>query len=153
MSTLTRQQADSILTGRRGKQLAIVGLDATALTEPIRAGLAAVGIHPDDPSNPGDDDLAKVEPELVPMFLDIAELQTLELVLGNWDRVDESAGGDSQGWGRFFFFLNRQAEALRQKVRDLYGYGEQPLTVGLVDLNFAESGDPRDEQVWPWPGG
>lgn len=153
---LTRAQLETILIARRGKQLAMVELDGetadgtnAALAEPIRAGLAFAGIHPADPSDPTDDDLAKLSPDQVAMVADVAELQTLEMILGNWHAPDESAGSDSQGWGRFFFFLNRQAEALRQKVRDLYGYGDTPLEVGLVDLNFAESGDIRDE--WNWP--
>lgn len=151
----TRAQIETLLVRRCGKRLALVGLDgATAdgtnadLADPIRAGLASVGVDAADPTDPTDADLAAVASADLPQLLDVAELRALESALGNWDLCDEQAGTDKQDWAKVGELLQKQIQALRDQLRDLYGLGAPGLSIGLVDLNFAESGDPCDEQIW-----
>lgn len=158
---LTRTQAETILvgpdklSGRLGRRAVMARLYVAAgvtlgaipaVGAMLAAGLATLGIYPDDPSDPLDADLARVEPEDRAQLADLAELRGLESVLGNLDEVDEQEGNDRQDWTKFADHVRLRILDLEKKYKDRYNLdaGGRAPTVGTIGLNFQESDDPAD---------
>ncbi|MDB5352369.1 MAG: hypothetical protein JWN86_3616 [Planctomycetota bacterium] len=149
----TRLSVEFLLTKRCGKRLTFVGLDGATrdgtnadLADPIAAGLRSLGLPVADITNPTSAELSAVADAQVDQLLDVAELRCLKSILGNIDEVDEQAGTDRKDFGKFAVALQAVIEALETRCRDMYGVGIAAPTVGVIGLNFAESGDPAD---WP----
>jgi hypothetical protein len=93
----TRAQVEALLIRRTGKLLLKVGLDGTTvngsngdLNDPIGWGLRKLGVTPANPVAVADGDVAQVT--RLDALLDLAELRTLENILGNLDLVTAEVG-------------------------------------------------------------
>ena len=146
---LTSANFDFLLLRRTAKKLAYAGLDsATAdgsnadLADGKVEGYRSLGLTPASPLNLVDADLAGVADPCVPQLLDVAELRTLENILGNRSSPDQMADTDNQQWhGKFYDSLEATVARKRKQCERQYGYGLSSLTPGVLDLGFAETVD------------
>lgn len=136
--------------------MAFVNLDGTTvdgtngdLSDPIRTGLGSLGVACADPTSPADADLAALATADLDQLLDVAEYRCLQSVLGNLDEVNEQAGTDRKDFGQFAAALQVTIAALLTSLQQTYGVGLMAPSIGTLDYNFAESGDPADWAVTP----
>ena len=156
---ITRATAEKVLVGpdllsgrlgRRAVMAKLYDLDAgvlgaiPAVGAMLADGLASLGIHPDDPTDPIDDDFALVADADRAQLFDMAELRGLDSILGNLDELDEQVGEDRQDWTKFAEHVRQRAKDLRAWCEGRYGVGTASPSLGVIDLGFAESGDPLD---------
>jgi hypothetical protein len=146
---LTSANFDQLLINRLAVKLAYAGLDSTTVdgTNPSLAdgrvdAFRSLGLTPASVMNLVDADLAGVADASIPQLLDVAELRTLENILGNRASPDQMADTDNQQWhGKFYDSLEKTVERKRKQVERQYGYGLSTLTPGVFDLGFAETID------------
>ena len=144
----TVAQVKSVVMGRAGRQLALVGLGDADLDDPIRSALGSLGLAPAGLAPVADADLAAVGPAMLAALVDLAELRALESVLGNWTEPDQVADTDnSQALGKLRDSLEKTVARKRLQVERAYGIGLPELAAGVLDLGFAETVDPATG--WP----
>lgn len=146
---LTSANLDYLLLKRTAKKLAYAGLDSvtatgmnTDLIDGKVEGLRSLGIAPASPVAVTDLDLAGVADFQIPQLIDIAELRTLENILGNRASPDQMADTDNEQWhGKFYDSLEATIARKRLQAQKQYGYGLSPLVAGVFDMGFAETID------------
>ncbi len=147
---LTRAIVEQTLLSRCGRILAKAGLDGAtadgtnpALADPIRQGLASLGLGTATLGVVVDADLLPITGATIDQLLDIAALAALEAALGNLDQPDQVADTDSsQAFGKLRDSIEATVARLRAQARARYGYGLAALAAGVIDLGFAETLDP-----------
>lgn len=146
---LTSANFDQILLSRTAAKLSYAKLNSTlddgtnpALADGKVEGFRSLGLIPASPLNLVDADLTGVADVQLPQLLDIAELRTLENILGNRAAPDQMADTDNQQWhGKFYDSLEKTVERKSKRCLNRYGYGLASLTPGVFDLGFAETID------------
>jgi len=135
---LTRANVETILIGRAGKILALAGLDGLTRTganpdlgDPIRVGLASLGLGTATLGVVVDADFAPITAFNVDQLLDVATLAALEAALGNL----------VQSLGKLRDSIEATVRRKRLQAERQYGYGLPSLTAGVLDLGFAETID------------
>jgi hypothetical protein len=143
---LTLAILDSILVPRCGGTLALAGLDGVtvdgtnvALLDPIRQGLASLGIATATVGVVDDDDLLPITADTLDQLLDVAELRALESALGWLDQPDQMADTDNQqSLGKLRDSIETTVARRRKQVEKQYGYGAASLANITIDLGFQE---------------
>lgn len=145
---LTRAHVESELVLRAGRLLAVVGLDGATvdgtnltLNGPLRAGLESLAIPP-VAWTVTDTDLAAVDPGDVSQLLDVAELRTLQNVLGNMDEPDQQNGQDQQQWGAMAQRVQKTVTELADRCAKRYGLYAPSLAIGVIEMDFNEPQPP-----------
>lgn len=144
--TLTSANFDYLLLRRARKKMAYAGLDAVTadgtnqdLLDGKLEGLRSLGGAPLSPVAVTDADLAGVADRHLPQLVDVAELRTLENILGNRASPDQMADTDNQQWhGKFYDSLEATIARKRKQCERQYGYGLSSLSGGRIGLDFAE---------------
>lgn len=142
----TRAQAEQILIAptRAGAWLALAGVDVSgpspiaALSDVLAAALDFCGVPPADPTNPTDDDLARLAPADWFKFLDVAEVILLQACAALPRQVT------SQQWDTYKVTYESHATSLQAAIklkqddaRRKWGYGATTVSAGTINLNFA----------------
>ena len=146
---LTSANLDLLLLRMTAVKLAYAGLDSTTadgtnpdLGFPKVAAYRSLGLVPIGPLNLVDADLVGVADGQLNQLLDVAELATLEAILGNLSNVDQTTDTDNlQLHGKFYQALEATVARKRTQAQRAYGYGLGTLTPGVFDLGFAETID------------
>jgi hypothetical protein len=140
---LTRAAAEAILVGRCGKILALAGLDGTTvdgtnpdLADPIRSGLASLGLATATVGAVVDADLAAIASETLDQLLDVAEVRALESALGNLDQPDQEASlNNYQYLGRLRDSIEKTVARKRTQAVQKYNFGQGAVSSGTVAIN------------------
>ena len=113
-----------------------------ALAGPISAALASLGLSVADETNPTDMDLLSVTTLQRQQLRDMARLECLDAILGNWSAPNETSGPDSQDWGSLRDGLQRDRDALRAWIMKTYRITTTAsgLRKGTIDLAFTRRG-------------
>lgn len=128
----TRSQVEKLLLQRTGQLLTKVGLDGTTsdgtnenLADPIGWALSKLSAPPADPTEPIDAEVAAVGNLYA--LLDLAELRTLENILGNMDLVTAEVGPRREEYNDLAKRLLARIPAKRKEIEKEYGIalGEQ----------------------------
>lgn len=145
---ITRANAEEILVGRVGPLLTAADMDGTYsyavngsnddLSDPIGRSIRNLGYTVTDITSISDADVAQVTTAQYDEFLDVAELETLESILGNLDDVDMRVGPRSEKFSQLAAQVERKIKRLSSKVDDLYGYGLSAAGFGYMTVKFAE---------------
>lgn len=145
---ITRSEAERVLVNRCGALLTVAGLNGVTndgsnddLNDPIGVALRTLGYSVASISKVQDSDLASLADADLDKFLDVAELRTLQSVLGNLDKVDIDAGPFSAKYGQLPRQLERRIDRLQEKLEVEYGLGASVLDIDVINLNFAMHGD------------
>ncbi|HMN11834.1 MAG TPA: LytR C-terminal domain-containing protein [Bellilinea sp.] len=143
---ITRAQVDLILIRRCGAMLAAADLDGTTvdgsnydLADPVASALRNLGFAVSDPTTVTDSDLGAVDSDTLPALLDLAELRTLETVLGNLDEVDIRLGQRDEKFSQLADRLEKRITRLSEKVAREHGLGGGSMQAGAIGLGYQES--------------
>jgi len=146
---LTSANFDYLLLKMLARKMAYAGLDSIT-DDGTNADLLAgkleaarfLGIIPSSPVAIVDDDLAGLADPQLPCLFAVAELVTLESILGNRAAPDQEAGTDNyQYHGKFYDSMETTVARKRTTCLRQYGYGQGTLTPGVMDLGFAATID------------
>ena len=142
----TRAQVETILIRRAGKWLIAAGLDGTTisgsnvdLNDPLGFAIRACGGTVASIASVADADLATVPDSDLDKLLDIAELRTLESILGNYRLVDAKAGPVEAKASQLADRLERAIARLRSQLAIRYGIEGSSLSAGVIMLSIAET--------------
>jgi hypothetical protein len=117
-----------------------IGSPKPALNSPIAYALRKTGYTVANHSAVVDSDLSTVTDADLDQIFDFAELRLLKNILGNYAKVDTSAGAFNQSLGQLRSDLETRIARLEDKVNTEYGtYGE--LEAGYVMQDFADHND------------
>jgi len=143
--TVTRDNIERILVARCGYLMNAAGLDGstddgtnTDLNDPIGYALRKAGYTVDNLGSVDDDDLSGVDVEDYDQVFDLAELRTLENILGNLDDVDIKLGPRSESLSQLSEMLDTRVMRLQAKIERQYGVGLSTLEAGVITLDFAD---------------
>jgi hypothetical protein len=134
-----RCKAKMVYAGLDGVTADTVNLD---LADPLREGLASLGLGVADLAQVTDADLLPVGPIDASQLLDVAELRALESILGNRASPDQKAIDSQLLHGRFYAQLERTTARKRLQVERQYGIGVATISAGVLDLGLAATIDP-----------
>ena len=122
MATLA--DVEGVLHDRLGELLTVVGWPTASpnakLVDPIGWALRALG-YPADLASVTDSDVAQVPDSHLDALLDLAELRTLENLLGNYKLVSTRAGEIDQKFGELGQRLLTMLSHKRQTVAAMHG--------------------------------
>ncbi len=90
------------------------------LASPIGYAIRKSGGSTAGVRNPTTSDLLTVDLAKLDQLYDLAELRTIDNALGNWTQPDQTEGPLSQKLGALATFFHDRAEALREKIKDVY---------------------------------
>jgi hypothetical protein len=134
-----RAAYEAALLSRAGPMMAEVGKDGTtadgtnqSLSEPLREGLASLGVYPATFGDVTDADLAKVPPASVSQLLDIAELKLVSTVHGSFTAVDETISLGSIKVSQNRDAITGRLAALAGFCLSRYGYGLTAPRAGSI---------------------
>jgi hypothetical protein len=144
--TITRADVEAILIQRCGAYLTAASMDGTShagtnesLNDPIGYALRKIGYSVANVSLIDDDDLSGVS-EIDQLF-DLAELRTLDNILGNLALVDITLGPRKESLSQLASALEKRIARLHSYIELEYGIGMAELTGGVIELDFAEHED------------
>jgi hypothetical protein len=149
MAVTTRAKYEAVLIRRLGASLTAASLDGTTvngtnadLNDPLGYATRKLGGTVSDVSSVVDADLSTISSDFgVDALLDVAELRTLENILGNYTLVDISAGPERESLSQVATATEKRAERLSKKIEKEYGIGGAEFSTGVLTLNFATKGD------------
>lgn len=151
---LTRANVESILIKRTGQLLAAIGLDGTTadgtntdLNDPIGYAVRGCGGTVSNFVLVADADITTVAESDYDKLLDIAELRTMQNVLGNWDLVDTKIGERDEKWSQSANALEKAVARKQKYVEDMYDFGYAELSTAIINLNFAEHDDDNVDEL------
>lgn len=143
--TVTRANLEAILVQRCGALMSFAGMAVTvagsnaSLNDPIGYALRQVGYTVASHSSVSDADCASITDDYLDQVLDLAELRTLESVLGNLDDVDITNGPESERFSQLAVSLEKRITRLQDKIN--YTYGSVVAEMGYLLHDFAEHND------------
>ena len=150
---VTRANVETVLVARLGPLMTKAGMDGTTadgtntdLADPIAWGLRQAGYSVADITNPTTAEVALALDD-IDEVVDLAELRTLENILGNLDDVDTAVGPRDEKLSQLAAQV-QELIALKQASNEgLYGHGAPLLDTGTLTYEFAEhqSGSDDDE--------
>jgi hypothetical protein len=150
--TITRASVETILIQRAGAYLTAASMDGTShagtnesLNDSIGYALRKIGYSVADITLITDADLAGVSE--VDQLLDLAELRTLDNILGNLALVDITLGPRKESLSQLASALEKRIARLHSYIELEYGIGMAELTGGVIELGFAEHSDEYDESL------
>lgn len=142
---ITRPNVEAVIVARCGALLIAAGLDGTtvdgtnaSLNDPIGAALRKAGYTVSNIASVANADLAAVVVGDYDKVLDLAELRTLESILGNLDDVDIKLGPRSESLSQLAAMLEKRIDRLQDKVEEEHGIGLSSLQAGVIALDFAD---------------
>ena len=141
---VSRPNVEYILVARVGPLMVKAGQDGTTvdgtnadLGDPIAWALQTSGYSVADITNPTTAEVALALSDILEVSA-LAELRTLENILGNLDDVDTSVGPRDEKLGQLAEQVQKRLDWLAKWVEQLYGHGAAPLTTGTLTYEFAE---------------
>ena len=142
---LTRANTEFMIETRAGPLLTAADMDGTTvdgtnadLNGPIGRAVRALGHSVASPVAVADADVAAVTDAQLDEFLDVAELYTLEAILGNLDDVDIKVGPRSESLSQLAEQVERKIKRLLKRLERLYGYGMGVVAAGYIRKDIAE---------------
>lgn len=143
--SVTRANVESILVARCGALMEAAGMDGstidgtnTDLSDPIGYSLRQAGYTVTNVAAVANADLSGLAADDYDQVFDVAELRTLESVLGNLDDVDIKLGPRSESLSQLAKGLETRIQRLQAKVEREYGVGASVLQAGVIALDFAD---------------
>lgn len=128
----TRAQTETVLIRRVGRYLTLAGMNGTTnngsnedLADPIAWALRKLGVAVADPTNPSTGEVQSVT--RVDALFDLAELRTLENILGNLSLVTATVGPRTE---HFNDLAKRLAEMIPRKRKAIEQ--EHGISLGQV---------------------
>jgi len=141
---VTRANVEYILVARVGALMTKASLDGTTvdgsntdLADPIAWALQTAGYDVADITNPDTAEVALALDDILEVSA-LAELRTLENILGNLDDVDTSVGPRDEKLSQLAEQVQRRLDWFSERVEQLWGHGAAPLTTGTLTYEFAE---------------
>jgi len=148
---ITRANVENVLVSRTGPLLTKGGMDGTTvdgtnsdLADPIAWALRQVGYDTADITNPTTAEVAAATDD-VDEVVDLAELRTLESILGNLDDVDVQVGPRREDLNQLAKQVETKLKRVGKWVEKTYGYGASVLGTGKVTFEFAEHQDGTED--------
>ena len=144
--SLTRAKVEQELVGRCGPLLTATGMAVTyagsndSLNGPIGYAIRKAGGTTADPLAVSDADVATVAEADFDALFDLAELRTLENILGNWDEVDTTVGPTSEDLSQTATMLEARIARLQEKVERDYRLTGPVIGEDTLGFDFAEHG-------------
>lgn len=146
--SLTRADVEAILVKRVGPLLTSAGMDGTTvdgtnadLNDPIGGSILNLGYTVLNIVSIVDADVAQVQADEYSEILNVAELLTLENILGNLDDVDITVGPRTEKLSQIAAQVQRKIERIEARLKAKYGYGAASITASVITLDFAEHDD------------
>ena len=142
--TLTRANIEAILVQRCGAYMTAAGMVVTIagsnanLNDPIGYAVRMCDGTVTDYLTVADADILTVNSTDYDKLLDIAELRTLENILGNLDDVDITVGPRTEKLNQLALNLLARANRLNKRIEDAYGIGAPSVDAGHITLDFAD---------------
>ena len=142
--TLTRAQVETVLVKRCGPLLTAAGMAVTYaganadLNDPIGYAIRKSGGTVATLTTVADSDVTSVDSTLTDQLLDLAELRTLESILGNLDDVDIRVGPRDEKLSQLRTGLEERLKRLQDRVEQEYGVTGVSVETGAVILDFAD---------------
>lgn len=143
--TLTRAQVELILISRCGPVMKAAGMDVNAnpspnadLNDPIGYALRRLGYSVADVSAVANTDVDDVSTDDYDALFDLAELRTLQNVIGNYALVDSRVGQLSESYSQLRDGLEKRIEKLKDQIESDYGIGGSSLQGGTIELDFVD---------------
>lgn len=122
----TRAQTEAVLVKRLSSMLEIAGLDNTTvdgtnedLNDPIAWAVFKSGGTVADPTEVTTEEVAAIA--AVYQLFDLAELRTMETILGNYSEVDSTVGPRSEKFDQLAKRLLELIPAKRKQIENEYG--------------------------------
>jgi len=122
----TRAQAETVLVRRVGRYLTLAGLDGTTnngtnadLADPIAWALRKLELPVADPTNPSTGEVAATT--RVDALFDLAELRTLENILGNLSLVTATVGPRTEHYNDLAKRLGEMIPRKRKAIEQEHG--------------------------------
>lgn len=151
--SLTRASVEEILIRRCGKLMTAADLDGTTangtnrdLNDPLGWALRQCGYSVTSVGAVADADLASVATTKYDQLFDLAELRTLESILGNLDDVDIQLGPRQERLSQLANQVERRLENLQMRVQREHGYGAPEMEAGVLTYEFAEHFTGSDDE-------
>lgn len=148
---ISRANVENVLVSRAGPLLTKAGQDGTTvdgtntdLADPIAWALRQVGYTTADITNPTTAEVAAASDD-VDEVVDLAELRTLESLLGNLDDVDITLGPRSEHLSQLAKQVETKLKRVAKWVEKTYGYGASVLGTGTITVEFAEHQDGTED--------
>ena len=141
---VSRANVEYVVSGRVGPLMTKAGMDGTTvdgsnadLADPIAWALQTAGYSVADITNPTTAEVASALTDILEVTA-LAELRTLENLLGNLDDVDTSVGPRDEKLSQLAEQVQKRLDWLAKWIEQLYGHGVAPLTTGTLTYEFAE---------------
>lgn len=142
--TLTRANIEVIIVKRCGPLLTAAGMATTVsgsnadLNDPIGYAVRKSGGTVTNFVSVGDADITTIGTADNDQLLDLAELRTLESILGNLDDVDIRVGPRDEKLSQLRTDTEKRLERLQKRIADEYGIGGVTVEAGSVAMDFAD---------------
>jgi hypothetical protein len=142
--TLTRANVETILVKRCGPLLTAAGMATTVagsnadLNDPIGYAIRKSSGTVASFVSVADADLTTVAADEYDQLLDLAELRTLETILGNLDEVDIRVGPRDEKFSQLRTDTEKRLERLQQRIEQEYGVIGVSVETGAVLLDFVD---------------
>jgi hypothetical protein len=149
--SLTRVQVETILVKRCGPLLTAAGMATTFagantdLNDPIGYAIRKSGGTVTAITAVVDADIATIDSSDHDQLLDLAELRTLETILGNLDDVDIRVGPRDEKLSQLRTDLEKRLARLQKRIQDEYGVTAVSMETGTIALDFADHNEPLAE--------
>ena len=141
---VSRANVEYILVARVGALMTKASLDGTTvdgtnadLADPIAWALQTAGYSVADITNPTTAEVALALDDILEVSA-LAELRTMENILGNLDDVDTSVGPRDEKLSQLAAQVQRRLDNLMASISQSYGHGAAELTTGTLTYEFAE---------------
>ena len=148
--SLTRANIETILVKRCGPLMTAAGMATTVLgsnadlNDPIGYAVRKAGGSVTSFVAVADADIAGVDELGYDQLLDLAELRTLETILGNLDDVDLRVGPRDEKFSQLRTDTEKRMERLQKRIEKEYGIGVS-IEAGVVILDFVEHNESLSE--------
>lgn len=158
--SLTRAQVESQLLNRAAALMTRVGLDGVtkdgtnaALNDPIRKGLAFLGLYAADITNVVDSDLAMVTGNLAERLLDFAEWRLLGNIWGQWAYFSQTISLGRQEAQQLADRIQARIADLEESLRQPFGPNVGGGAIGAISRGRFIPADNRERPWMRFPGG
>jgi hypothetical protein len=143
--TITRAQAETVLTKRCGPMMTAAAMDGTTnngtnddLNDPLGWAVVQLGGSVSDITDVTDSDVGSVDVTDERYILDMAEYRLLGNILSNLTLVDIKAGPRSESLSQLATRLEKRVERLEKQLAQEVGFGEATLSTGVIEMDFVE---------------